>query len=184
MRVTLAAGAAIFSAALGCALPAYASDLSMKDVLCPLEQLGEPELNKWHEGLVAANGELTDAQYDKIEAAIDICAEDNGWGDADAVAAFEFNVSIISGTALEEKLAGLGVNTIEFEALLDEKSPDDLQAIFRDPENSAILRQATDMLVSKMGDKWTQEMSANLGRYFAHLAQSRLAARRFAEAAI
>ncbi|HMS20479.1 hypothetical protein [uncultured Sphingorhabdus sp.] len=183
MRVKLAAGAAIFSAALGCALPAYASDLSMKDVLCPLEQLGEPELNSWHEGLVAANGELTDAQYAKIEAAIDICAEDNAWGDADAVAAFEFNVSIISGTALEEKLADLGVNTIEFEALLDEKSPDDLQTIFRDPENSAILRQANDMLVSKMGDKWTQEMSANLGRYFAHLAQSRLAARRFAEAA-
>ncbi|RDV07472.1 hypothetical protein DXH95_09055 [Sphingorhabdus pulchriflava] len=155
----------------------------MKDVLCPLERLGEPELNSWHDGLVAANGELTDAQYDKIEAAIDICAEDNGWGDADALAAFEFNVSIISGAALEEKLTGLGVKIIEYEALLDGKSTEELHEIIKDSENSAILRQAAGMLVSEMGDKWTQEMSDNLGRYFAHLAESRLAARRFAEAA-
>jgi hypothetical protein len=159
-------------------LPSAASafTVTMDQALCPLETIGDTELDSWASALQASSGALSDDQNAKIAEAIGLCAQKNGWNDSDILPVSEFNIAIVSSIGVSDRLTAKGLDPVRYEAVLENRSPQDLRQLLDDPENSPALNQATEMLIAEVGDKLTDEIAADLGAYIAFTAQSQLAA--------
>jgi hypothetical protein len=156
--------------------PALAFAVEPADTICPIEVIGEAELNNWASSLVESRGEMSDAQANALGAAVATCAEKHGWNESDIESAVEFNLSIIAGTAIGDKLTEDGIDAVGYEVVLDNRSAEELQQLLNDPDNSPALKELTDRLVADFGNELTDEITAGVAAYIAFMAQSQFAA--------
>ncbi len=169
--------AAFFGAAYAMSTtPVFALEVSFEDSLCPMEAIGEAELDSWAATLVASKGQMSDAQTAKLSESVNTCAKDLGWSRDDTVSALEFNLSIIAGSAIGDNLTAGGIDAESYESVLENRTAEDLQQILSDPENSPALKELTEKMVADFGDKLTDEITADLATYIAFMAQSQLSA--------
>lgn len=156
--------------------PAIAFGVSIDDALCPIDAVGEAEIDSWADSLVDAKGRMTDAQADILRASVQICAEKFGWSESETVSALELNLSIIAATAIGDRLMTEGVDAVEYEVVLENRSGKDLLQILEDPENSAALSDLTEKLIADFGEQLTDEITASIATYVAFMAQSQFSA--------
>jgi hypothetical protein len=176
MKNYILTAALLASASFCSATPALAIVIEIEDALCPIETIGEAELDSWSSTLVDTYGQLTDAQTDKLGAALNTCAEKFSWSEKDSVSALEFNLSVIASTAIGDKLKADGIDAEGYETVLDDRSAAELKQVLDDPENSAALKALTDLIVADFGEKLTDEIIADIATYVAFVAQSRFSA--------
>lgn len=159
-------------------LPTSASafEVSVDETMCPMETVGDAELDTWADGLAAAKGQMDDGQAEILRQAVGACAKKHNWTESDAISALEFNLAIIMGTAMSDALMLNGVFAPDFEVVLENRSADELRQILDDPENSPALKQVTEMIVSELGDELTDEIAGDLGSFIGFMAQSQLSA--------
>ncbi len=159
--------------ALAVSAPVSAFEIPLDQSICPIETIGEAEIDIWGDTLATTNGELSDAQLDSLSDAIATCSQKHGWNDADTKSVLEFNISIIAATAIADKLTSNGVDAEAYETVLDDATEEDLQQILQDSENSAVLGKLTEMMVADLGEKLTDQIAGDLGAYIAFMAQAR-----------
>jgi hypothetical protein len=176
MKRYILAAALLTSASFVGATPAFAFGIEIGDALCPIETIGDAELDSWSRTLVDTNGQLTDAQTDKLGAALNTCVEKFSWSENDRVSALEFNLAVIASTAIGDKLSAAGIDAEGYETVLDDRSAAELKQVLDDPENSAALTALTDLIVGDFGEKLTDEITADIATYVAFVAQSRFSA--------
>jgi hypothetical protein len=163
--------------------PAFALAVELDDALCPIEGIGEAELDSWTASLADSQGEMNDAQTDTLGASVQACAEKLGWNESDTLSAVEFNISIIASTAIGDKLTSDGVNAVDYEVVLENRSADDLRQVMADPDNSPAVKELIDKMIADLGDGLTDEIAADLAAYIAFMAQSQLSAMKMMELA-
>jgi hypothetical protein len=174
-KIILAAAFLVATSVVG-ASPALAFEVTIDDALCPIEAIGEAELDSWADTLAATKGELSDKQTAQLGEAVATCAQNLGWSEKDTTSVVEFNLSIIAGTAIGDKLAAGGIDAVGYETVLENRSAEDLQQILADPENSLALQDLTNMMVANFGEALTDEITGDLATYIAFMAQSQLSA--------
>lgn len=155
---------------------ALAFEVTIDEALCPIKAIGDAELASWSDTLAAAKGELSDKQTAKLGEVVATCANDLNWNEKDTISVVEFNLSIISSTAIGDKLAAGGIDAVGYETVLENRSTKDLEQILTDPENSPALKELTDKLIAEFGDDLTDEIAGDLATYIAFMAQSQLSA--------
>ena len=156
--------------------PASAFEVSEDHFMCPMETIGEDELNTWTGGLAAAKGTMDSGQTEMLGKAVATCAKKYNWSKSDAVSALEFNLAIIIGLAIEDALLSNGVFAPDYDVVIENRTTAELQQILDDPTNSPALKQLTEMMIAELGDKLTDEVAEDLGSYIALKAQSQLSA--------
>lgn len=156
--------------------PALAFNIENDDAMCPIEAIGEEELDSWASSLADGKGQMTDAQTDIFGAAVKSCAEKLSWSENDTVSALEFNLSIIAGTAIGDWLTSEGIDAVSYEVVLENRSAEDLRQVLNDPDNSPALKDLVDKLIADFGDDLTDETTADIATYIAFMAQSQLSA--------
>ena len=176
MKRLLLAAALLGSASFVGAAPALAFDVSIDDTLCPIDIIGEAELDSWADTLVASKGQLSDAQEDRLVESKAVCAQNLGWSEKDTISALEFNLSVIASTAIGDSLKADGIDVISYEVVLENRSAADLRQVLEDPDNSIVLKEFTDKMLTDLGDKLTDEITADLATYIAFMAQAQLSA--------
>ena len=176
MKRFLFAAALLVSASFVGTTPGLAYDVSIDDALCPIDALGDAEIDSWADSLVDAKGRMTDAQADVLRASVQTCAEKFGWSDSEMISAMEFNLSIIAATAIGDRLMTEGVDAVEYEVVLEKRSAEDLLQILEDPENSAALSDLTEKLIADFGEELTEDITASVATYVAFMAQSQFSA--------
>lgn len=154
--------------------PASAFEVSEDHFMCPMETIGEDELNTWTGGLAAAKGTMDSGQTQMLAKAVAACAQKHSWSESDAISVLELNVSIISGLAIDEALLSNGVFAPDYVAVLADKSETELQQILEDPDKSPALKQLSEMMVAELGDELTAEIASDLGAYIAFKVQAHL----------
>jgi hypothetical protein len=168
--------AALAAAAFGAATPAAAYSVSIDQAVCPMDVLGEEGAEALSRELSAATGKPSDMQIERLTTATNSCAAKHGWSKEDSQSALDFNLAIISAIGLEEKLRASGVEASEFESVLDEQTPDALQAVVDGGTDNPIIDKAIEMLAVQQGDRVNAEMAGNLGAYLVHVARTQLLA--------
>jgi hypothetical protein len=159
------------------AAPAHAFGMSFEQVMCPLEKLGEAEGEALSKAFVILDDSSAfDAQMEKLHQAINSCAGEHSWANADSQFALDFTMALVAGVATEEKLASFDIVASDFDTWLDDGGPTDWQKLADDPENSELMQAAIDQLVVEKGDSATEEISGYLGAYLVSVAKSRLLA--------
>jgi hypothetical protein len=166
-----AAGVASLGA-MAAPLPALAFDVSIEHSVCPLESIGETEIDAWGVALAKTNGEMSDSQLESLSAAIASCAQQHKWSEDDTKSVLEFNISIIAATAIADKLTLSGVDAEAYERVLDNASEEDLLQVLNDSENSAVIKKLTDKMIAELGDGLTDQIASDLGSYIAFMAQA------------
>lgn len=166
----------VATAAVALPGPSFAAEKAFEQIMCPIETMGEAEMDGWGASLAENNGDLSDTQLDLLTKAVQSCAATNHWTESDAQSAFGFNLTVIGMTAMADKLTAIGLDPEIYEAVLENRSPADLQKIMDDPENSSAILQATEILIEDFGSDVSDEIAADVGRYLAYAAQSRLSA--------
>lgn len=157
---------------LAVSAPVSAFEISIDQSICPIETIGEAEIDTWGDTLATTNGELSDAQLDSLSAAIASCSQTHGWNDDDTKSVLEFNISIIAATAIADKLTSKGVDAAAYETVLDDATEEDLQQVLQDAENSAVIKKLTDMMIADLGENLTEQTATDLGAYIAFMAQA------------
>jgi hypothetical protein len=176
MTKFILAAAFLGASSIVAASPASAFEVTIDEALCPIEAIGEAELASWSDTVAAAKGELSDKQTAKLGEVVATCAKDLSWSEKDTISAVEFNLSIISGTAIGDKLVAGGIDAVGYETVLENRSAEDLQQILTDPENSPALKDLSDKMIADLGDGLTDEITADLATYIAFMAQAQLSA--------
>jgi hypothetical protein len=166
-----AAGVASLGA-MAAPLPALAFDVSIEHSVCPLESIGETEIDAWGVALAKTNGEMSDSQLESLSAAIASCAQQHKWSEDDTKSVLEFNISIIAATAIADKLTLSGVDAEAYERVLDNASEEDLLQVLNDSENSPVIKNLTDKMIAELGDGLTDQIAGDLGSYIAFMAQA------------
>jgi hypothetical protein len=156
--------------------PAHAYAISLDQVMCPLEKLGEAEGEALSEAFGNLETQPSDAQIEKLAGAINTCAIELKWTEADSKFVLDFNLSIVATMGLEDKLAALDVTASDYEFSLDDQNPEALQAMLDGADKSTIIQTAVEKLRTDKGDKATEEMAGFLGAYLTSTAKSRLLA--------
>jgi hypothetical protein len=173
--------AASLAAAVHVAAPVHAFAMPLEQAMCPLEKLGEANA----EALTVAFGSLeeapSDAQMEKLGAAVNSCANENKWAEDDSKFALNFNVALLASLGLDAKLASLGVVATDYEDEIDAEGPQVWQKIVDDAANSPALKAAVDKLALDKGNKATDEMGGYLGAYLVSAAKMRLLAMKLAD---
>lgn len=170
-HILWAAGVAGLSA-MAAPSPVLAFDVSIEHSVCPLETIGETELDAWGAALAKTNGEMSDSQLDSLSAALATCSQQHSWSEDDTKSVLEFNISIIAATAIADKLTLSGVDAEAYETVLDDASQDDLLQVLNDSENSAVIKKLTDKMIAELGDGLTDQIAGDLGSYIAFMAQA------------
>lgn len=142
--------------------PAVAFDRDPGDIICPIEVIGEAELNSWASSLVEPKGEMSDAQTDALGMAVGTCADKHDWDESDIESAIEFYLSIISSSAIGDKLTADGIDAVSYEVVLENRSAEELLQLLNDPDNSPALKELTNRLVADFGNELTEEITANI----------------------
>lgn len=183
MKKALLAVAQLAIAATIAPTAASAFDVSIDDVVCPMETIGEDVLNEWAMPIAEAKGKLSDAQLDVLSTAVSSCAKNFGWDEADTESSLEFNLSIIAATAISDSLAAIDIDAVSYESVLENRSAKELQQVLDDPENSPALKELTQKIISNFGDRLTDDITADISMYVAFMAQSQLSAMKMMGAA-
>lgn len=151
---------------------ATAFEVDLEQMLCPIETVGEAEVDTWGDVLQKTNGELQDTHIDKLTNAVATCVTTHGWNEDDTKSVVEFNIAIIGATAMERKLSAKSVDAVSYESVLDDQSAEALIQILMDSENSPVLRKLTERMIADLGDSLTDEIAGDLGAYIAFMAQA------------
>ena len=183
MKTFFLAAAFVCATSITGSTPAFAFTIELDDALCPIEGIGDAELDSWSASLADSQGEMTDAQTDILGASVKACAEKLGWSESDTLSAVEFNISIIASTAIGYELTSDGVNAVDYEVVLENRSADDLRQVLDDPDNSPAVKELIDKMIADLGDDLTDEIAADLAAYIAFMAQSQLSAMKMMELA-
>ena len=176
MKRFFVVAALLVSASFVGTTPAFAFDVSIDDALCPIEAVGDAEIDSWAASLVDAKGRMTDSQADILRASVKTCSEKLGWSQPDTISALEFNLAIIAGAAIGDRLTSDGIDAIGYEVVLENRSAEDLLQILEDPENSAALSDLTEKLIADFGEELTDEITSSIATYIAFMAQSQFSA--------
>lgn len=158
--------------ALAVSAPVSAFEIPLDQSLCPIETIGEAEIDIWGDTLATTNGELSDAQLKSLSDAIASCSQTHGWNDDDTRSVLDFNISIIAATAIADKLTSNGVDAAAYETVLDDATEEDLQQVLQDAENSAAIKKLTEMMIADLGENLTEQIAGDLGAYIAFMAQA------------
>jgi hypothetical protein len=155
--------------------PASALEVSLDHTLCPIETIGETEVDTWGDALAKSDGAYSDAQMGMLVDAISSCAVKHGWSKDDIASVTDFNLAIISATALADQLADSGVDAVAYESVLEDRSAEELQQIMNDPSNSPALVKLSEMLTADLGSTLTDKMAEDMGGYIALMATAQYA---------
>lgn len=150
-------------AALACVPTlSHAAPMPFEEMMCPLDTIGEAELNSWQPLLIESGGILSEAQFDRIHFATGKCAVKHGWSEADTASVFEANAGLVTSTAMADILAEAGVDLVPFDVEINNLSLSELRAISEDPDNDPNMLRMLDMLRGDMGSAMTDEIGYHL----------------------
>jgi hypothetical protein len=161
---------------------AHSQGMSLEQAMCPIEKLGDADGEALSKAFVTLDDNTSfDAEMDKLQDAINVCAGELNWTKADSQFSLDFSLAIVAGVATEEKLASFDIVASDYETGLDDGGPTDWQKLADDPENSPVMQAALDKLIAEKGDSATEEVSGYLGAYLVSAAKSRLLALKLIE---
>jgi hypothetical protein len=142
--------------------------------LCPIETLGDAEAEALSVVLSEPDAAVSDSDAAKLQTAVNGCAQRHGWNSTESGRSLQVSLSMISALGVETKLAAQGIDVIAYEALLENKSADDLQALLDEPEGNAILIAAIEKLQKEQGNKSDGDTAGYVAAYLVHVAQVQL----------
>lgn len=154
--------------------PISAFDVSSDETLCPIETIGDAEIDSWSASLAESKGAMSEAQAAILGTSVRTCAQKLGWSEKDMVSAFTFNLSVIGSTALSEKLFDAGIDAVDYEVVLDDLTAEQLREVLSETENSPVWDMLTEKLIDDFGEKLTDETTADVATYIAFTAQARI----------